>query len=371
MESAVKAHLYPPCFLVKVLQTVSPSANAVRSFVHLDITGTTSKELCFSIKVDEGTEAVENALQSGRNGVDDPAPRQALKDICFAIMVANKNEWDSAMHFLGVEGRQVAELVKPRTCTAADADDSLKEVKFIGRIGSEIYDVLSVGNKKGIIFKCSQMGSMSTNASNHETTNLLERARIEKWPLKVIFVIGCCGAAGRKEGVQGAMASVLNGSVFVANFLYPYAGKFESKVKVKLDPRPMSKHWNSLLTKVPGKGGWEIKSIDLVPFYSGDFVMKNHEITDDLSAALESNKVGFEMEGLGVVMAPLDSVKLALVKGVSDSAGSDKNAKAPIRFFSQYLADVDEDTRQQMCTMMSLALVLRAIAADKKDLCPR
>ena len=58
MESAVKVHLYPPCFLVKVLQTVSPSANVVPSSVHLDIVGTTSEELCFSIKVDE--EAVEN-----------------------------------------------------------------------------------------------------------------------------------------------------------------------------------------------------------------------------------------------------------------------------------------------------------------------
>jgi hypothetical protein len=58
LESAVKINLYPPCFLVEVLQTVSPSVNVVPRFLHLDIMGTTSKELYFSIEVNE--EAVDN-----------------------------------------------------------------------------------------------------------------------------------------------------------------------------------------------------------------------------------------------------------------------------------------------------------------------
>jgi hypothetical protein len=312
------------------------------------------------------------SVQPGRNGVDDSPSRQASANICFAIMVANNNEWESAMHFLGAEGYRVAEEVKPWTCTAEDADDSLKEVKLISYGGSVIYPVLSVGNKTGIIFSCAQKGSFGKSASRDETVQLFNYASKEKWSLKVIFVVGCCGAVQNQpiqKGAQGGTANVPNGTVFVADTLYSYTGKIEKEINIKLDPHSMSKYWNSLLKKVSGRGKWEIKPIDLVPFYSGDFVMKNHEVSVDLSANLKGHKkVGYEMEGIGVVgVAPEGTV--ALVKGVSDNAGFEKKTDAPIRFFSKDIEKpVNENTRQQMCTVMSLAVVLRAIAADNQKL---
>ena len=312
------------------------------------------------------------APQPDRVEKDDP-PIQASQDICFAIMVANDNEWESAMHFLGAKDNEVADLVKPWTCTAANADDSLKKVKLIGRRRSEIYHVLSVGNKKGIIFQCANMGSFGKNASTHETTRLLEFAKTKEWPLKVIFVVGCCGAAAENRKIQEkgpcGEAKVLNGTVFIASDLYHYAGKFEDELQSKLSPRSVDEYWNGLLKKVSGEKKWKIKPINLVPFYSGDFVIKNKAFAAALHDILKGHKqVGYEMEGIGVVIAAKDPVKVALVKGVSDNAGSDKNKEAPIRFFSEDYTEVLEDTRQQMCTVMSLALVLRAIDADEMKL---
>jgi nucleoside phosphorylase len=292
-------------------------------------------------------------------------------------MVANDNEWESAMHFLGAKDCQVTELVKLWTCIAADADDSLKKVKLIGRRGSEIHSVLSVGNKKGIIFQCAKMGSFVPNSSQFETNEILRYAKGKKWPLKVIFVVGCCGAAAQNQKIQEegpwGEANVPNGTVFVASDLFQYSGKVvnEGTLQPKLISWHMDQYWNGLLKKVSGEEKWKIKPIDLVPFFSGDFVIKSKAFAAELCAILAGHKkVGYEMEGIGVLTATQDSesVKIALVKGVSDNAGSDKNKEAPIRFFTEDHNKVNEDTRQQMCTVMSLALVLRAIAADEQKL---
>ena len=53
MEFAVKRGLYPPSFLVKIIQSCSPVCATVPAAVYLDISGTSSGDLCFSVEVQE------------------------------------------------------------------------------------------------------------------------------------------------------------------------------------------------------------------------------------------------------------------------------------------------------------------------------
>ena len=53
MEFAVKKGLYPPSFLVKTIQSCSPGCVTVPAAVYLDISGTSSGDLCFAVEVQE------------------------------------------------------------------------------------------------------------------------------------------------------------------------------------------------------------------------------------------------------------------------------------------------------------------------------
>ena len=282
------------------------------------------------------------------------------QDVCFAIMTANQNEWKSAQHFLGAGGCGVSEKLKDWTFKK---DDSLKASGVtMDPIGH--YSFLSVGGKKGIIFRCTNMGSYSRGGSHYETFMLLKDAQENGWPLKVIFIVGCCGGADKSRKDQ-------KGAIFVADSFYQYAGKIEGdrRILVKVGSHNVEIDWirDMKVNKVV---------IDQVPFFSGDFVIKDEDFSQELRGLLQGHqKVGFKMEGIGAITA-VDLYKkilqtqlrpdVVLVKGVSDNAGDDKNKDAPMRFFSQPPEEnVDEDTRQQMCTIMSLTAVLRTIVMSR------
>ena len=53
MERAVKKGLYPPSFLVKIIQSCSPGCVTVPAALYLDISGTSLGDLCFSVEVKE------------------------------------------------------------------------------------------------------------------------------------------------------------------------------------------------------------------------------------------------------------------------------------------------------------------------------
>ena len=53
MEFAVEKGLYPPSFLVKVIQSCSPGCITVSAAVYLDVFGTSLGDLCFSVEVKE------------------------------------------------------------------------------------------------------------------------------------------------------------------------------------------------------------------------------------------------------------------------------------------------------------------------------
>ena len=392
-------------------------------------------------------------------GSEDNNDDETQKDICFAIMTANENEWQSAMHILGVSDCEVTEsfVAAVDKLKGSKSDETLKAVKLMQKRVNPYagYKVLSVGNKKGIIFKCAkliQVATLELGLSLRRVSFYTVQMRKIGHCMKAIFIVGCCGAAAKgnpvhewsdcgqqfqtlgacidtvrqettticevfedmkqKKGdefhqkakaiqeairdahwginsikmavdvVQKGVGKVDIGTIFVGEALYEYAGKIEKMKEMKIQLRSYSvqKYWISLLSDNSGDNEQKIAPVRVVPFYSGDFVIKDQDFAADLHEHLQHHKmVGYEMEGIGA-MAAVDLYKnftktgldphIVLVKGVSDNAGSDKNEKAPMRFFSQFesFPEVDEDTRQQMCTMLSLTLVIRVIAADQKNL---
>ena len=280
-------------------------------------------------------------------------------DVHYVIMTANKNEWKSAQHFLGVDC-EVSEKVKRRTFKD-DEDLALKMKGIDPEISMQgtTYQFFTVNQEAGVLMKCSNMGSFSHQGSLHEAFKLLNKG----WPLKAIFIVGCCGAMGKAEEDQ-------IGSVFVGDKIYYYGlGKITEGgiFKSRFDPYRLDSLGCETLES---KGSPRIKSIKTVSMLSGDFVMKDEHAADERCTRLEEKQVGFEMEGVGVVTAvtlhkELEPSKIppkiVLVKGVSDHADAMKNKDIKFMFFSEEIPNVDEDTRQQMCTVMSLTVALRAI----------
>ena len=149
------------------------------------------------------------------------------------------------------------------------------------------------------------------------------------------------------------------------------SGKLEDGIhKSKLDGyRASTVHCDDL----EDLGSPTIQSIKIVSMLSGDLLVKDKTAAEDRRKRLGEKRVGFEMEGFGVVTAVhLHQIqqkshkmpKVVLLKGVSDDASPDKNKSASIMFFSEEMDEVDEDTRQQMCTIMSLTVALRAICNE-------
>ena len=116
-------------------------------------------------------------------------------------------------------------------------------------------------------------------------------------------------------------------------------------------------------------------------FLSGDHVVKSEKAAAVLSRySVHPSNTVIEMEGLGVA-EPLDIAKVfnewviqnadhkiampeyVIVKAISDHAGCDKKLPCKIQLLGEEKEDIEEDLRQQMCTIMAATLVLRAIVA--------
>ena len=294
------------------------------------------------------------------------------KDVSYAFMTANQNEWKSSQHFLGVNS-DVSDLVKGRTF---GTDEFLKRkiggINLSDSLPNSNYKffTVTVGNKKksAVLLKCGDMGSFTLRGSQSCTFDLLINAQLHGWPLEAIFIVGCCGASA--EGKQDQ-----TGSVFVARNLYYYGlGKIIEKFQLDCRFEPYVLDPCSCET-LEGEGVPKINAIKPVSFLSGDFVMKSEDAAGEERQRLGEKRVGFEMEGVGVKTAvrlyhetlKRESPKIpkvVLLKGVSDHAGAKKNNNASITFFSEKVDDVNEDARQQMCTIMSLTVALRAICEE-------
>ena len=297
-----------------------------------------------------------------------PAPNGPT-DVSYIIMTANQNEWKSSQHFLGVNS-DVSDKVKGRTFMT----DEFLKLKIGGiDLGDSLpsatykFFTVKVGEKKksAVLVKCDAMGSFTIGGSQCTTFDLLNTAQRYGWPLEAIFIVGCCGASAEGKEDQ-------TGSVFVAKNLYYYGlGKIIEgfRLACRFEPYILGPCGCETLE---GEGVPKLKVIKQVSFLSGDFVMKSEEAAKEERQRLGEKRIGFEMEGVGVEIAVKlyetlkqhKIPKVVLLKGVSDHAGAQKNNNASITFFSEKVDDVDEDTRQQMCTIMSLTVALRAICKE-------
>ena len=328
-------------------------------------------------------------------------------------MTANENEFEAARHFLqdsSLPNRKVNFFDEKMKQNASFVlDPSLKEkVKEIEDVQKETYKVFSVGEKQGILMRCTNMGGFTREGSNWHTFKLLRDAKENGWPLEAILIVGCCGAQsadGRdrdeyvpeetmqdetvaeetiseETNVKDTIDEDPNGTILVAEHIHQYLiGKMEKEgTHYKPQSHPTSTGWTEYIeqSKVADHTAPSVSELLKVDMYSGDFVIKDEKAAEQLRG--NRRRVGFEMEGFGVIHAlnvfkeffstwnpPEQSSSVAidpdvvLVKGVSDNAGEDKNAPKDTIFFSETVRDVDEKTRQHMCTVMSLTLVLRAI----------
>jgi hypothetical protein len=315
------------------------------------------------------------APQEHARGLTDSEDK-ALKKLkpYFVVMTANENEHNAAQQYLKQPpdfdffDKKMGEQI------SKNSDPSLNDVKEVTSVRYSTYEVFEVAGMQGILMRCTKMGSFTRKGSNWHTFQLLKQARDHGWPLKVIFIVGCCGAHTKKE------VPITEGTVLVAEFIEQYSiGKMEADgMHYEFNHRliKMKKNWIRLFQesksshRLPmSNKTYTIEALEHIDMCSGDFVIKNDDIARQLCG--DRNKIGFEMEGLGVISAidvcneffPSEKGQpdVIIVKGVSDTAGGDKNKPKTCRYFSEEVAMVDEKTRQHMCTVMSLTLVLRAL----------
>lgn len=308
---------------------------------------------------------------------------EALKKLkpYFVVMTANENEHNAAQQYLKQSPDTKFFDKKMDGKISYTSDPSLNDaVKEVTPVRSSTYEVFEVSGMQGILMRCTKMGSFTRKGSNWHTFQLLKQARDHGWSLKVIFIVGCCGAH-TKKGVP----AITEGTVLVAEFIEQYSiGKMEADgMHYEFNHRliEMKKNWIRFFQesksshRLPmSNKTYTIEALEHIDMCSGDFVIKNDDIARQLCG--DRNKIGFEMEGLGVISAidvcneffsfekeqpKFEIPDVIIVKGVSDTAGGDKNKPKTCRYFSEKVAMVDEKTRQHMCTVMSLTLVLRAL----------
>ena len=303
------------------------------------------------------------------------------ENVRFVFITANKNEFVSLMSFLK---RPQYKLQGPVGTTFEDVHELNGRIKMKGCLGDYVF--FSVRGKTGgevniAVLKCLSMGSSGQWGSRMETLKLLLTARDRRWSPEAIFIIGCCGGRSVDDDAPHAI-----GCICVSSKIIHYnRGKIKGEGEMDWQPitdygSPSTTWFGQVLkledTTVPEKRV-SCKGIDR--FLSGDHVVKSKPAAKHLSQySVDPPNVAIEMEGLGVA----EAVKIAetfndwvfrdagikiplpeyvIVKGISDLAGHDKNKPCDIKFFGKTKENVDEDERQQMCTIMAATLVLRAI----------
>ena len=158
---------------------------------------------------------------------------------------------------------------------------------------SDDYHTITINGKTGIIYQTASIGSGGRQGAMITTVQLLKDAKERRWPLEIIFVVGCTGGHGK--GVE-------NGQVIVPTKVIEYnRGKFETgddgqpKRIMKPEMWPTSeKWWKSVPTfsiRDDRENGRRITMAEGDYDYCGDFVVKNKIIAEDLKNTISGNKM--------------------------------------------------------------------------------
>ena len=296
----------------------------------------------------------------------------------FAIITANGREQNVVQRYFKLErvcGEEYSEL--------KDYDwkhDPLlgeMEVKITANDPVDIYDMFTIGEVMGVHVKCTDYGP---DGARNTTSALLQKAKAEQWPLKVIFVVGCCGVS-----MSDAKKTQKNwrGTVLLSDQMENYldTGKAEED-GLKCNPKcyTLSKKWvnwlseESICQPAVAESRYKMIPVEKVGKYlSGSLVMKEADFANRRRGE-NCEMAGVEMEGTGVYSAVdglglKDTIEVAVVKGISDYAGPDKKKPAKSVVFGKETAEeIDEKACQEIATFHAITLVTRCVAKNAKRL---
>ena len=158
---------------------------------------------------------------------------------------------------------------------------------------SDDYHSITINGKTDIIYQTASIGSGGRQGAMITTVQLLKVAKERRWPLEIIFVVGCAGGHGK---------DVENGQVIVPTKVIEYnRGKFETgddgQPKRIIKPEmwlTSEKWWKSVMTlsiRDGGENGRGIKMAGGEYDYCGDFVVKDKTIAEDLKNTISGNEM--------------------------------------------------------------------------------
>ena len=292
----------------------------------------------------------------------------------FAIITANGTEQNVVRRYLklGDYGRVCEQISAYKW--KKDPFLKKKEVKITANDPVGIYDMFTIGGMMGVHVKCTRIGP---GGAQDTTSDLLKKASEEKWPLKVIFVVGCCGVS-----MSDAKKTQKNwrGTVLLSEQMEDYLdyGK-TGEGGLLANPRTytLCGTWVNWLSEesisqpdVEEESQRDIPVERVSKYLSGPLVIKSEDDGNDYRGKCQMT--GIEMEGARVYTtvdrSPLkDTTKVAVVKGISDYAGSDKNEPAKSVVFGKETAEeIDDKARQEIATLHAITLVTRCVASNAK-----
>lgn len=228
---------------------------------------------------------------------------------------------------------------------------------------------------KGVHFHCNHMGPWG---AFDKTVELLKVANSEKWPLRVIFLVGCCGLSTSEEKKKKKNWC---GTILLTSQVkdYLHIGKAEADEKrIKCTPRhyDLGEKWLSGLEDVRKSskrmGFTDIPVERVGQVLSGPLVIKDQLFGDKYREA-GVDIASVEMEVVGVYKA-VEAIHeysgtpkpdIVLAKGVSDYTGG-KGEGGTCMFFGEETRKLNDDELQECATYHSIGLVIRFVAGNMR-----
>ena len=227
----------------------------------------------------------------------------------------------------------------------------------------------------GVHFHCNHMGPWG---AFDRTVELLKEANSKKWPLRVIFLVGCCGLSTSEEKKKKKNWC---GTILLTSQVkdYLHIGKAEAdEERIKCTPYhyDLGEKWLSELQAVckpNGRAGFTDIPVERVgQVLSGPLVIKDQLFGDKYREA-DVDIASVEMEVVGVYKAVkaiheysgTPKPDIVLAKGVSDYTGG-KGQGGTCMFFGKETVKLNDDELQECATYHSIGLVIRFVAVNMR-----
>lgn len=322
------------------------------------------------------------------------AQQTARSKARFAIITANGTEQLCVKRYLTLGDIPNIDWREARDCNWRNDCYLQKkkiEVNYLEQQCDGDYELFQIKDDtneiQGVHFGCTNIGPWD---AFRRAEDILIEAKLRKWPLKVIFVVGCCGASISEEKKKDKN---WRGTVLLTEQLkeYLYTGKAVADGPLCLSRmHSLSQKWLRLLTdpgisqpaEVVGDNYKVIPTEKVHEYLSGPLVVKENSFADKIRDP-SVQIAGIEMEVIGVVNAVgatrrvvekvcqekfVPDPEVTVVKGISDYAGDKAERSKSVFFDRETREEVNDDTRQQIATFHAIALVMRCVANNMKHL---